>query len=313
VLPGTIHGTVVPILEKTSGKPVGPLLRVCSNPEFLREGSSIRDFYEPPFTLIGADDESAAEIVRALYESIEARVFVTPVRVAEMVKYACNGFHALKVAFANEVGVLCKALNIDSHEVMEIFTQDRKLNLSSAYLRPGFAFGGSCLPKDMRALLYRAQHLDIGLPLLAATLESNRKHLERAFQMILATRLRRVGILGLSFKAGTDDLRESPMVALTEMLIGRGLEVTIHDPDVQESHLTGANREYIEREIPHIWGLMKANREDVLRDSELVVVGSIPHSYDLSRRLKPHQVVIDLVRAFEKRVSDDERYLGLCW
>jgi len=225
VLPGTIHELVVPALERFSGKRSGYEFHVCSNPEFLREGTSIKDFDDPPFTLIGADDPAAAGAVEQLYAGIDAPTHQTAVRTAEMVKYACNCFHGLKVGFANEIGAVCKALGVDSHEVMRIFCEDRKLNISTAYLKPGFAFGGSCLPKDLRAIVYRAQQEDVEVPILRATLESNRKQIERAFRMVMATGQKRVGVLGLSFKAGTDDLRESPMVALIEMLIGKGIEL----------------------------------------------------------------------------------------
>ncbi len=314
VLPGTIHELVIPALERSSGKQVGTGFQVCSNPEFLREGSSIKDFYDPPFTLIGADDPAAALEVERLYAGIEAPVYVTGVRVAEMVKYACNSFHGLKVGFANEIGNVCKALGVDSHEVMRIFCEDRKLNISTAYLKPGFAFGGSCLPKDLRAIVYRAQQADVEVPILRATLESNRIQIDRALRMVLATGHRRVGILGMSFKEGTDDLRESPMVALIEQLIGKGLDLHIYDRDVSESRLMGANREYIEREIPHIWTLMRPTMADVMTRAETILIGNgSPEFRTIPEQLGTHQILIDLVGVSRSATAGDPRYQGIAW
>jgi GDP-mannose 6-dehydrogenase len=313
VLPGTIHDIVTPALEKSSGKRAGVDFGVCSNPEFLREGTSIKDFYDPPFTLIGTDDPETAIRVQALYSGIDAPVFVTAVRVAEMVKYACNSFHGLKVGFANEIGNICKAQGVDSHEVMRIFCEDRKLNISSYYLKPGFAFGGSCLPKDLRAVTYRAKELDIDTPILTATLESNRRHIERAFRMVMAAGSRRVGILGMSFKAGTDDLRESPMVALIEMLIGKGIDLAIYDAEVSRAQLIGSNRAYLEREIPHIWSLTRASVQEVVDSCDTVVIGNASGEFRAAQaRIRPGQTVVDLVRAFTG-VPEGAIYIGLCW
>ena len=312
VMPGTIDDVVIPAIERTSGKRHGDGFAVCSNPEFLREGTSIKDFYDPPFTLVGAHDPLHAVPVMELYAGVGAPSHVVPVRVAEMVKYACNCFHGLKVGFANEIGNLCKALQVDSHEVMKIFCEDKKLNISPAYLKPGFAFGGSCLPKDLRAVVHRARLEDVALPMLEALLESNRKQVERAYQMVLSAGSRKVGILGLAFKAGTDDLRESPMVALIEMLIGKGFELSIYDRHVSEANLIGANREYIEREIPHIWTLMKQNVLDVVAHAETVVVGNTsPEFSSLDGELKG-RMVIDLARAFGQKTSS-ENYSGISW
>ncbi|HEY0404721.1 MAG TPA: nucleotide sugar dehydrogenase, partial [Pyrinomonadaceae bacterium] len=274
MLPGTIESVVVPTLEVYSGKKVGRDLGVCINPEFLREGTSLKDFYAPPFTLIGADDEEIAMIVRRLYSGIDAPLFVTGIRAAEMVKYSCNCFHALKVSFANEIGNICKSLGIDSHEVMNVFCQDGKLNLSPYYLKPGFAFGGSCLPKDLRAITYKAQELDVETPVLRAILQSNRLQVERAVEMVLQTGSKRIGVLGFSFKAGTDDLRESPMVTLIETLLGKGMQLAIYDRDVSLARLFGANKQYIEREIPHISQLMRASIDEVLEHAEVLIVGN---------------------------------------
>jgi GDP-mannose 6-dehydrogenase len=313
MLPGTIESVVVPALEVYSGRKVGEGLGVCINPEFLREGTSLKDFYAPPFTLIGADDEDVAASVRRLYSKIDAPLYVTSVKSAEMVKYACNCFHALKVSFANEIGNVCKELGIDSHEVMEVFCRDTKLNLSPYYLKPGFAFGGSCLPKDLRALQYKAKELDVEVPVLRAALQSNRLQVERAVEMVLRTGRKRVGVLGFSFKAGTDDLRESPMVALIEALIGKGLQLSIYDRDVSLARLFGANKEYIEREIPHISQLMRGSVAEVLDAADVVVVGNKAEEFrDVETRLTGDQTLIDLVRLFETKRTGGN-YEGICW
>lgn len=313
MLPGTIEGTVVPALEVYSGKKAGRDFGVCINPEFLREGTSLKDFYSPPFTLVGADDEDTAAIVSRLYSKIDAPLYVTPVKAAEMVKYACNCFHALKVSFANEIGNVCKGLGIDSHEVMRVFCEDRKLNLSPYYLKPGFAFGGSCLPKDLRAINYKAKELDVEVPLLSSILPSNRRQVERAVEMVLKTGKKKVGVLGFSFKAGTDDLRESPMVTLIEALIGKGIQLAVYDRDVSLARLFGANKEYIEREIPHISQLMRASVDEVLEASDVLIVGNKSEEFrEIEGRLRGDQLVIDLVRLFDGRTSDDN-YQGICW
>jgi GDP-mannose 6-dehydrogenase len=314
VLPGTVDGVVIPALERASGKRAGVDFGVCSNPEFLREGSSIKDFYAPPFTLIGSHDERSAAAVRALYAGIDAPVHSVAMGVAETVKYACNSFHAVKVTFANEIGGICKAVGVDSHEVMRIFCEDTKLNISPAYLRPGFAFGGSCLPKDVRALSYKARQLDVDTPMLAAALESNRKLIERAYGTIVGTGARRIGVLGMSFKAGTDDLRESPIVTLIEMLIGKGMDVAVYDRDVSSANLIGSNREYIEREIPHIWSLVDDSMERVVERSEVVVIGNATPAFRaVEQYLGNGRVVVDLVRAFGDRLSDGAHYHGINW
>jgi GDP-mannose 6-dehydrogenase len=313
MLPGTIETVVVPTLEAHSGKKAGSDFGVCINPEFLREGTSLKDFYAPPFTLIGADEEATAARVGELYAKIDAPLYVIGVRAAEMVKYACNCFHALKVSFANEVGNICKELGIDSHEVMDVFCRDTKLNLSPYYLKPGFAFGGSCLPKDLRAINYKAKELDVDVPVLASILPSNRLQVERAVEMILRTGQRRVGVLGFSFKAGTDDLRESPLVTLIETLIGKGLQLAIYDRDVSLARLFGANREYIEREIPHIAQLMRASVGEVLDAADVLVIGNKNEEFrQIEGQLRPGQIVVDLVRLFEGRTTD-ETLQGICW
>lgn len=313
MLPGTIETVVIPTLEVYSGKKAGRDFGVCVNPEFLREGTSLKDFYSPPFTLIGAETEETAMIVRRLYAGVDAPCLVVAIKAAEMVKYACNCFHAVKVSFANEIGNVCKELGIDSHEVMNVFCHDTKLNLSPYYLKPGFAFGGSCLPKDLRAITYKAKELDVDVPLLSSVLQSNRGQVERALEMILRTGRKRIGVLGFSFKAGTDDLRESPMVALIETLIGKGMQLAIYDRDVSLARLFGANKEYIEREIPHVSQLMRESIEEVLEHAEVLIIGNKAEEFrEAATRLRSDQMLIDLVRLFDDR-SSDEAYQGICW
>jgi GDP-mannose 6-dehydrogenase len=316
VLPGTTTGMLIPTLEEASGKLAGRDFSVCMNPEFLREGSSLRDFYHPPFTIIGAQTELAGAKLAELYTGIKAPLHITAIGVAEMLKYACNCFHGVKVTFANEIGNLCKALGTDSHEVMRLFCEDTKLNISPSYLRPGFAFGGSCLGKDLRAAVYRAKELDVDTPVLSGVLESNRKQILKAFDMVHSIRRRRVGVLGLSFKAGTDDLRESPIVTLVEMLIGKGLTLSVYDGSVSRAGLIGANREYIEREIPHIWSLMRGSIAEVLESSDVIVIGNdAAEFHEIQPLLKEDQIVVDLVRVFGPRASDHDggHYRGICW
>lgn len=314
MLPGTIESVVVPTLEVYSGKKAGRDFGVCINPEFLREGTSIKDFYAPPFTLIGADEEEVAMSVRRLYSKIDAPLYVVPVKAAEMVKYACNCFHGLKVSFANEIGNIAASMGIDSHQVMEVFCQDTKLNLSPYYLKPGFAFGGSCLPKDLRALSYKAKELDVDAPVLAAVLQSNQKQIERALEMVLRTGKKKIGVLGFSFKAGTDDLRESPMVTLIESLIGKGIQLAIYDRDVSLARLVGANKEYIEREIPHISQLMRESVGEVLEHADVLVIGNKAAEFkEIEGQLRENQTVIDLVRLFDGKTSDGKTYQGICW
>jgi GDP-mannose 6-dehydrogenase len=312
MLPGSHVDVVIPALEKSSGKRVGQEIGLCINPEFLREGTSLKDFSAPPFTLIGAADHTIAERVTQLYAHIDAPTLVIGMKAAEMVKYTCNCFHALKVSFANEIGNICKALNIDSHEVMNVFCQDTKLNLSPYYLKPGFAFGGSCLPKDLRALNYKAKECDVEVPLLSAILPSNRLQVERAMDMVVQTGKKKVGLLGLSFKADTDDLRESPLVTLIEGLIGKGFDLAIYDRDVSLSRLVGANREYIEREIPHISRLMRESIEDVFEHADVVIIGNKSPEFRGDETQRSGRIVIDLVRIFEEQTSNNS-YRGICW
>jgi GDP-mannose 6-dehydrogenase len=312
MLPGSVESVVQPALEKASGKKAREEFGLSVNPEFLREGTSLKDFYAPPFTLIGADDEQTAAIVSGLYSNIDAPIFTTSMKTAEMVKYVCNCFHALKVSFANEIGNVCKALELDSHEVMNIVCADTKLNLSSYYLKPGFAFGGSCLPKDLRAVTYKAKELDVDVPVLSAISVTNRLQVDRALDMVLRTGNKRVGVLGFSFKAGTDDLRESPRVTLIETLIGKGLELVIYDRDVSLARLFGSNKEYIEHEIPHIAKLMRSSIDDVLNAANTIVIGNKSEEFrQIESRLRPDQTVIDLVRLFDRPSGNG--YQGICW
>ncbi len=314
VLPGTVRSSVIPWLEEASGKAAGVDFGVCMIPEFLREGTALQDFERPPFTLIGEFDSESGVLAAEAFAGVDAPVIHTALETSEMVKYAGNTFHALKVAFANEIGSLCKAQGVDGQEVMEIFARDTELNISPAYLKPGFAFGGSCLPKDTRALAHRAKRVDADLPVLQAVMESNRKHIERAIQMVESKGQKKVGVLGLSFKAGTDDVRESPVVPLIETLVGRGYEVSIYDEQVQLGELIGANRAFIESEIPHIASLMRSSLEDVLDESEVVVVtnGAKPYREAL-HLLRSEQILIDLVGIAKGQGSTLGEYEGICW
>lgn len=313
LLPGSIERHVIPTLEVFSGKRAGKDFGVAINPEFLREGTSVYDFDNPPFTLIGADDENVSSVLGHLYTRLNAPLFTLRIKEAEMVKYACNCFHALKVAFANEIGNICKPLAVDSHRVMEVFCQDHKLNLSPYYLKPGFAFGGSCLPKDLRAMTYKAKELDVEIPVLSSILLSNEQQIERAINMVLATGGKNIGILGLSFKQGTDDLRESPIVTVVERLLGKGLRVLIYDRDVQLARVFGANKEYIEREIPHISELMRPELEGVVSASEVIVIANKSKEFvGITNSLRSGQTIIDLVRLFDS-APPVGNYNGIGW
>jgi GDP-mannose 6-dehydrogenase len=306
VLPGTARFVVIPRIETYSQKRAGIDFAVCVNPEFTREGSAVADFLHPAMNVLGADDPSHLRPLREIYERHQAQVFATSLNVAEMVKYVCNAFHALKVTFANEVGALCGQLDVDDREVTKVFLSDNKLNISTAYLMPGFAFGGSCLPKDLSALTYRAKQLDLDLPLLRAVLPSNQAHLERAVNAVLATKRKRIGVLGLSFKPGTDDLRDSPMVQLIKRLLAEGRTVQVWDRDVSLGHLVGSNRQFIEEEVPHIGALLSTDLDHVIDSSEVVVIGT--NSADVRECLaarKPEPRVIDLQALRGHSPSDD--------
>lgn len=313
ILPGTMRQHVLPTLEKTSGLQAGPDFGLCNNPEFLRESTAVYDFYNPPKTVIGAVDEQSAAGLKSIYADLPGPLIVTDIETAETVKYVDNVWHALKVTFANEIGAICKQLDIDSHAVMDIFCQDTKLNISPYYLKPGFAFGGSCLPKDVRALTYHSNRLDLQLPMLESIMASNRIQVDRAFDMIAAPGKKRIGILGFSFKAGTDDLRESPIVELAERLIGKGYDLRLYDKNVSLARLVGANRDYIMNHIPHIAGLMVESAEQLLEHAEVLVVGNnAPEFKALIAQRKPDQQVIDLVRIGDE-TSEADGYQGIAW
>jgi GDP-mannose 6-dehydrogenase len=314
VLPGTTHGCLIPTLEAASGRRYGEDFGVSVNPEFLREGTALKDFREPPMTLVGHNHASDAAPTKALYDSIPAPLYCTSIRTAEMIKYASNAWHAVKVVFANEIGNVCKSVGVDSHEVMDLFCKDEKLNLSSYYLKPGFAFGGSCLPKDVRALQYRARELDVAVPLINVLLESNRLQVQHAVDRIIATGKKKVGLLGFSFKAGTDDLRESPLVILAEALLGKGYELTIYDRNVSLARLTGANRRYIEEQIPHLSRYLCESVDDLVGRSEVIVVGNnSPEFSEAITLCRPDQIVIDLVRIPVDFGKLRAQYDGLSW
>lgn len=314
VLPGTVETSVVPLVAAGSGGAPGVDFGVCSNPEFLREGSAVRDFDAPPYTLIGASDERAADRLAEVYRSIDAPIVRTDVRTAEMIKYVSNAFHALKITFANEIGNLCKEVEIDSHRVMDIVCMDTQLNISPAYLKPGYAFGGSCLPKDLRALLYRAKREDVDLHMLRAIPRANEEQIKRALSLVVRTGKKTVGLIGLSFKPGTDDLRESPLVLLVESLLGKGYQVRIYDENVFLARVVGANKEYIERTIPHISSLMCETLEEVVGSSEVLVIGHrLPGLAERLPDLAEERVVIDLARVRKELDGLGENYQGICW
>lgn len=314
LVPGTVEDVLQPIIEAESGKRDGEGFHLCFQPEFLREGSSIRDYDKPPFTVVGANHPYPADRLRELFGHLPCKFLQTSVRAAEMMKYCCNNFHAIKITFANETARLCEALGVDAFEVMDLVCQDTQLNISPAYLKPGFAFGGSCLPKDLRATSYLAKTHDVELPMLNGILQSNRQHIDRAIAKVLESGCRKVGMLGLSFKTGTDDLRESPLVVLAEQLIGKGVQLAIYDPDVQLSRLLGANRRFIETQLPHIGDLLTADLDALIGGAEMLIVGvSSSAIFDaLVTHARVDQKVLDLVRlpdsdALRAKVE------GLCW
>ena len=313
VLPGSTQNLVVPVLEKTSWKEVGKGFGICYNPEFLREGTAVHDYFHPPKTVIGELSADDGDILSMIYQDLRAPLIHTSLASAEMVKYVDNAFHALKIVFANEIGRICKTQGIDSHEVMNIFCKDTKLNLSRRYLSPGFAFGGSCLPKDLRALIYRAKKEDLSVPLLKAIQESNRQQIDLALQRILNIGKKKIGILGLSFKAETDDLRESPLVEVIETLLGKGYRVKIYDPNISLARIHGTNQEYMEKHLPHLAGLLTESLDDIMKDSEVIVIGNRSKAYQrILRTAQPDQVIIDLVR-IKQTPKTKGFYDGLSW
>jgi GDP-mannose 6-dehydrogenase len=314
VLPGTTESLLTPAVEESSGLRAGIDFAVCYNPEFMREGCAVADFHQPPYTILGGRDSKDVAQVRELYKTVPGPVFETSIAVAEMVKYVSNAFHAVKVSFANEVGVLCQHLGVDTDTVTKIYTSDTKLNISPAYLSPGFAFGGSCLPKDLRAISYRAKELDLGLPLLESVLRSNAVHVDRAVDAVLQTNRRKIAFLGLSFKAGTDDLRESPQVQVIKRLLGEGCHVKVWDQDVSLGRIAGSNRQYIEEVIPHIGSVLSSEFEEVVRSGEVVMIATRVDKDRLAACVKPDQVVIDLVNLDPaNRPAVSGSYQGICW
>jgi GDP-mannose 6-dehydrogenase len=294
VLPGTTSSFIVPILEKAGGKSAGKDFAVCFNPEFLREGTAVADFFQPTMTVLGSDHPETLDSVRELYAWAPGKLFITSTGNSEMVKYVCNAFHALKVAFANEVGTICNAAGLDAAKVTEIYTADDKLNISKAYLKPGFAFGGSCLPKDLRALVHKARELDLRMPLLDSILPSNVEHIDRAAEAILATEKKNVGVLGLSFKPGTDDLRESPMVHLVKRLLGEGCRIRIWDPNVALGQLIGSNRQFIQDAIPHIGQLLRDEVADVVDHAEVLVVTTKEIPREALASVRDHHIIVNV-------------------
>ena len=314
VLPGTVEERLLPILEESSQKLAGRDFGLCANPEFLRESSAIKDYYNPSHVVIGARDARSADAVQKLYDGLSAPIVRTTIKTAEVLKYVNNAFHALKVVFANEIGNLCKVHSIDGQDVMEIFCQDRQLNISPTYFRPGFAFGGSCLPKDTRALAYRAKQRDVDSPLLEAILSSNERHIRRGIEMVERTKRKNIGVLGLSFKAGTDDVRESPVIPLVETLVGRGYRVRIYDEHLQLNKLTGANKAFLEKEIPHIASLMRTSIDEVVPEVEVVVVtNGSPAFQHVPELIREDQVLIDLVGTTRRNGKTRGTYEGICW
>jgi GDP-mannose 6-dehydrogenase len=314
LIPGTVEGVLRPVIEQASGKKDGVDFHLCFQPEFMREGSSIRDYDKPPFTIVGANADAPATKLRGIFGHLPCEFYQTSVRAAEMVKYCCNNFHALKITFANETARLCEALAIDPFEVMDLVCRDTQLNISKAYLKPGFAFGGSCLPKELRATLHLAKTNDVEIPMLGSILSSNLRHIEHAMAKVMESGCRKIGMIGLSFKGGTDDLRESPLVMLAEHFIGKGLRVLVYDPDVHLSNLLGANRAFIERHLPHIGSLLRSDISMVIAESELLVVGLSDAGTvaALAEHVRPGQIMLDLGRLPDReRIRGD--YRGLCW
>jgi GDP-mannose 6-dehydrogenase len=314
MLPGSVEEQLTPVLERASGKRAGVDFGVASNPEFLREGTAVEDFFGAEYTVIGSGDERSAAVLKAMYGDVGGQMIVVPVRTAEALKYVNNTFHALKVAFANEVGRWAKLEGVDSHEVMRLFCMDTRLNLSPYYLKPGFAYGGSCLPKDVRALNARARRRGLELPVIASVTRSNDAHVEQAVRMIEGLRRRRVGVLGLSFKAGTDDLRESPILRVIGTLVGKGYEVLLHDPNVDVERLLGANRQFVERELPYLPERLRRDLDEVVRGSEVVVVANGAREYrGVGAMLGPGQALVDLVHAVDPATVVHGEYHGIAW
>jgi len=314
VVPGTVEDLLIPMIEQGSGKSRGIQFDVCFQPEFLREGTSIKDYDNPPFTIVGSDSDYARKKLHELFGHLPCTFQVTSIRSAEMIKYCCNNFHTVKITFANEVARLCNALKVNPFEVMELVCQDKHLNISTAYLAPGYAFGGSCLPKDLRATLYMAKQHDLSLPMMASLLPSNQAHIDQAFDKVMSMGQRKVGMIGLAFKSGTDDLRESPLVDLAERLLGKGMELVIYDGEVSLSRLLGANKRYIEERIPHLGELLRPSLPKIVAHGDVLILGSsdpLVHA-ELKTLVRPHHRLIDLVSMRDIRDLPCH-YEGLCW
>lgn len=314
MLPGRVEEEMIPLLEEVSGKRAGKDFSVAVNPEFLRQGSGVEDFFAPPFTLVGANEPRGVETLKQLYAKIPGPFYSTDFRTSAIVKYACNAFHGVKITFANEIGLFCKAQGVDSHRVMEILCQDIRLNISPAYLRPGFAFGGSCLPKDLSALLYQARRSDVSLPMLEGAQRSNEEQIRHSVDLVCACGRQRVGLLGLSFKSGTDDFRGSPLVLLAESLVGKGYQLKIYDPDVVLARLVGTNKQFVESVLPHLSSMVTDHVEEVVMHAETIVVGKkLPELRQVLKLAKPGLCVIDLVRLAADEIPPASRYYGIGW
>lgn len=314
VLPGTVLNRLTPLLEQQSGRSAGSTYGVCMNPEFLREGSAIQDYYHPPYTLIGQLDPASGNAIEGMYKEVNAPLIRTSIPLAEMAKYVSNTFHALKVTFANEIGTLCKTYGVDGQQVMDIFCRDHRLNISSAYLTPGFAFGGSCLPKDVRAFVHWAREQDVEAPVLSAILPSNQVQIARAIGLVESTMRQKIGVLGLSFKAATDDVRESPIITLIETLVGRGYEVSVYDEILDPEKLIGANRAFLERALPHVASLMRCSLEELVQEADVIVVANgSPGFRRVPQLLRDDQILIDLVGIAKDRDGMRGNYEGICW
>lgn len=314
VLPGTVINRLLPLLVQNSGRKAGSDFGLCMNPEFLREGSAIQDYYNPGLTVIGQLDQRSGDVIKSMYADVNSHVIQTSIPVAEMTKYVSNTYHALKITFANEIGTLCKTEGIDGHEVMDIFCQDHRLNISAAYLKPGFAFGGSCLPKDVRALAHWAKERDVDAPVLSSILASNRHHIDRAIDLVEETRLNKIAVLGLSFKPATDDVRESPTISLIETLVGRGYKVMVFDEIVDPEKLIGVNRAFLEKQMPHIASLIRHSLEEVINEAEVIVIANGSSMYkNAVHMMHGDQILLDLVGIARDQDNLGERYEGICW
>ncbi len=313
VPPGTTERVVIPLLEEVSGKKIYVDFDVCFNPEFLREGSSVDDFYNPPFTVVGQQTEASGTVVKEIFSFLTAPFETTSIKTAEMLKYVCNTYHALKVCFGNEIGSLARRMGVDGHELMRLFMLDEKQNLSGMYLKPGFAYGGSCLPKDVRGLLYQAKNHDFGAELIRSIPRSNEQQMNEAFQLITSLKSKSVGFLGLAFKGGTDDLRESALVLLAERLLGKGYELLIYDRNVNMARIFGSNKAYIDKEVPHIEKHFASSADDVVHNSDIIIVGNKDDEYLSALKHAKEKNIVDLVRIVEDGSELSGSYHGICW